>query len=211
MHISGRSFRGGRLWLFLGFGLAAIISSRDAAVLGQTPDVGVMRGIGSEQAPRAPSATEYGVDIYRGRESDDPLDAGPADTEDDAVPETLPAKRGIVFNLDIEGPSGKTYFGRCRYIDVDGRDVRFKLDGVTPDFVVVEGLAINCIVTPQPIVGGGYTIELWADDNLIAEQRLGSSDPTGLVRSDGPWGQAQACSSAVVGVPEPGTKLMLCQ
>ena len=133
------------------------------------------------------TSVEHGVEIIRGSIAKEDETPSTPPTEDIATERPELTR----FVISVDGFSDP-YEATCWYIDAADNKIERRIDGVMPDAFAIDAVAIECRVFPKIVAGTRNTIQLWADDILVAERYQRSAGSI-LVRSDGPWGNARSC------------------
>jgi hypothetical protein len=106
------------------------------------------------------------------------------------------------FLLDIDGTPAIGFRASCRIVTPEGEEQGFEFAGLLPDQAVAEAGAISCVVRKAD-VRGRLRATLLIDGVQLAAAETRAAFNWVRVRSDGPWGPAQAVRGSVaVVLPE---------
>lgn len=126
-----------------------------------------------------------------------------------AIPEPPPPKpafpksdqsgdeRFARFVLALEGTPAIGYGALCRVSARADEEERLEFAGFIPDQVTLEAGAVSCVVRKTDAFGR-LRASLFAGDTEVAGSTTRAAFNWVRVRSDGPWGPAQATRGSVV-------------
>jgi len=115
-------------------------------------------------------------------------DAPPAPTTEVEVAPTAPG-----FHLDVGGSPGIEVVASCQVVDDErGAQRLFERSALAPVSYDFIGAALSCSVEKRDDVGRLEVALRGADGTLIAAAETAAFYGSVLVRSDGPWGDADA-------------------
>ena len=100
------------------------------------------------------------------------------------------------FVLDIDGTPAIAFRASCRVVGRREDEQKFDFVGLVPDRAIADARAISCIVRKAD-THGRLRVALHSEDVRVATAETRAAFNWVRVRSDGPWGPAQAARGSV--------------
>jgi hypothetical protein len=116
--------------------------------------------------------------------------AAPPEPEPEPEPEFKPADEDR-FLLAVDGTPALAFKGRCRIVTADGKRRHRSFDGWAPKRFAIVAPFVSCHVHKHD-ARGRLRVVLSLDDTVIALAETAGFFGGVRVRSDGPWGEADA-------------------
>jgi hypothetical protein len=134
-----------------------------------------------------------GADLVAERALQEPPPAKPAPHGNESTADKDASHR---FVLDIDGTPAIEFQASCRVTALEEEEQKFEFAGLVPDQAVADARAISCVVRKAD-APGRLRVTLLVKEVPVAAAETRAAFSWVRVRSDGPWGPAQAIRGSV--------------